>query len=239
MSKKGPKKHELSESPGPAPGAPAPGGEWPPAAAGVAGERETRAREAGEREAPAGEERAAGPPPGEERLRELERELDAARAEAASASDRALRTLAEFDNYRRRTERERDESMIRGRADVLRELLEVADNFDRALEHAGDAVPRPFVEGMQLVARGLHDLLDRKGVARIDAEGKPFDPELHEALSMMPVDGAPPGSVVQVVQAGYRLGDRVLRPAKVIVAAAPPRVDAPEDAGVTDPGEDA
>jgi len=166
----------------------------------------------------------------EERVSELERDLAAARADVASASDRALRSLAEFDNYRRRTERERDEASIRGRADVLRELLEVADNFDRALDHANSGVPPAFLEGMRLVARGLHDLLDRKGVERIDAEGKPFDPELHEALTMMPSDAAEPDTVLQVVQAGYRLGDRVLRPAKVIVAA---------PLGATKPAEDA
>lgn len=151
----------------------------------------------------------------------LERELSEARAEAQAAGDRALRTLAEFDNYRRRTEREREEVISRARADVLRELLEVADNFDRALEHAGDGVPPAFLEGMKLVARGLHDLLDRKGVARIDALGKPFDPEEHEALTTMAHESAEPDTVIQVVQSGYRLGDRVLRPAKVIVSARP------------------
>jgi molecular chaperone GrpE len=165
-------------------------------------------------------------------------DLEAARADVASASDRALRSLAEFDNYRRRTERERDEASIRGRADVLRELLEVADNFDRALDHANAGVPPAFLEGMRLVARGLHDLLDRKGVERIDAAGKPFDPELHEALTMMPSGTAEPDTVLQVVQAGYRLGDRVLRPAKVIVAAPPPQAESPEDVGATKPAED-
>jgi molecular chaperone GrpE len=172
----------------------------------------------------------------------LQKDLEAARAEAAAASDRALRTLAEFDNYRRRTEREREESVRRGRADVLRELLEVADNFDRALEHAGDGVPQSFLEGMQLVARGLHDLLDRKGVARIEAEGAPFDPEIHEALGAIPTEGAEPNTVIRVVQAGYRLDDRVLRPSKVLVAAAPPAAPAEsaveEGAGETATGEE-
>jgi molecular chaperone GrpE len=166
---------------------------------------------------------------------DLERDLTAARAEAQDAADRALRTLAEFDNYRRRTEREREEVVTRVRADLLRELLEVADNFDRALEHAGDGVPASFLDGMKLVARGLHDLLDRKGVARIDAMGKPFDPEQHEALTTMEKEGALPDTVIQVVQSGYRVGDRVLRPAKVIVASRPrTRPDEP-----LEPAEDA
>ena len=181
--------------------------------------------------------------PLEERVRELERGLQEARGEAQAAADRALRTLAEFDNYRRRTEREREEAIGRGRADVLRELLEVCDNFDRALEHAGEGVPASFLEGMKLVARGLHDLLDRKGVARIEAEGRPFDPEQHEALTVMPRAGAAPDTVIQVVQAGYRLGDRVLRPAKVIVAGPMPGAAAPaearSEADAVEPAEDA
>jgi molecular chaperone GrpE len=161
--------------------------------------------------------------PDDERLGDLERELESARAEAGAATDRALRTLAEFDNYRRRTERDRDESVQRGRAEVLRDLLEVADNFDRALSQGLDGVPAPFLEGMRLVARGLHDVLDRRGVTRIDAEGQPFDPSLHEALTAVPSPDVAPNTVLNVVQAGYRFEDRVLRPAKVIVSmAAPP-----------------
>ncbi len=158
----------------------------------------------------------------ETRIRELEHELEAARAEAAAANDRALRTLAEFDNYRRRAERDREEPVRRGRAAVLRDLLDVADNFDRALSRDVDGVPAPFLDGIRLVARGLHDVLDRQGVARIDAEGQPFDPELHEALTTLPSAELEPNTVVQVVQAGYRFEDRVLRPAKVIVSAAVP-----------------
>ncbi|MFN8178693.1 MAG: nucleotide exchange factor GrpE [bacterium] len=246
MSKK-PKKHDA---PGRHPAGSAHGAPASPRAPAGAGTREPGAASAG----PSGEtvspgatasaETGAPAEPSvsslEARVRELERELDASRAEAQAAADRALRTLAEFDNYRRRTDRERDEVIGRGRADVLRELLEVCDNFDRALDHAGDGVSPSFLEGMKLVARGLHDLLDRKGVARIEAEGQPFDPEQHEALTMMPKDGAEPDTVIQVVQAGYRLGDRVLRPAKVIVAAPmPARVEAPSDADAVEPAEDA
>jgi molecular chaperone GrpE len=159
-------------------------------------------------------------------------------ADLAEANDRALRTLAEFDNYRRRSMRERDEAASRGSADVLRELLDVADNFDRALEHAGADVPAPFLEGMAMVARGLHDLLDRKGVARMDAEGKPFDPQLHDALTRAPTEGVAPNTVLQVVQPGYLLRDRVLRPAKVIVSSPPAPVDAaPVDAPASEDGE--
>ena len=151
---------------------------------------------------------------------EAEARIAALEADLAEASDRALRTLAEFDNYRRRSAREREDAATRGMADILRELLDVADNFDRALEHAGNDVPDSFLEGMRLVARGLHDLLDRKGVSRMDADGRLFDPEHHDALTRQPTEDAAPNTVVQVIQPGYAMKDRVLRPAKVIVARA-------------------
>ena len=231
------KKTKKHDAPGPhsEESAPAP----PDSSAPSAGDADSLAQPAGGQP---GETEAAGPSlsPLEARVRELERELDASRAEAQAAADRALRTLAEFDNYPRRTDREREEAIGRGRADVLRELLEVCDNFDRALAHAGDGVAPSFLEGMKLVARGLHDLLDRKGVARIEADGQRFDPEQHEALTVMPKEGAEPDTVIQVVQAGYRLGDRVLRPAKVIVAAPwPARAATSSAADAVEPAEDA
>ena len=153
-------------------------------------------------------------------LSELQEELGRIRKEADEARDRALRTLAEFDNYRKRNERERREAVETGAAGVLRDLLEVADNFDRALEHAGNGVPASFLEGMALIARGLHDILDRRGVKRIDTQGKVFDPHIHEALASEPSNDVEPNQVLREVQPGYLLGDRVLRPAKVIVSRA-------------------
>lgn len=153
-------------------------------------------------------------------LGELEEELGRIRKEADEARDRALRTLAEFDNYRKRNERERREAVETGAAGVLRDLLEVADNFDRALEHAGKGVPPAFLEGMTLIARGLHDILDRRGVKRIETQGKPFDPHVHEALASEPSNDVEPNQVLREVQPGYILGERVLRPAKVVVSRA-------------------
>ncbi len=150
----------------------------------------------------------------------VEEKLERAEHEAAVQADLALRTLAEFDNYRRRIQRDLTQTRERGAADVLRELLDVADNFDRALEHAGDDVPETFLEGMRLVARGLHDLLDRRGVTRIDAIGAAFDPELHEALTVLPSEDADPNTVLQEIQPGWRMGDRVLRASKVVVSRA-------------------
>jgi molecular chaperone GrpE len=156
----------------------------------------------------------------EQRLVELEEELSRVHDEARDANDRALRILAEFDTYRRRTQKERADASERGAADVLRELLDVADNFDRALEHIGDDVPEAFVDGMRLVARSLHEVLDRRGVERIEAVGREFDPEHHEALSSLPDAEAEPNTVLSEVQPGYMLGDKVLRPSKVIVSRA-------------------
>lgn len=156
-------------------------------------------------------------------LGELEEELERIRKEADEARDRALRTLAEFDNYRKRNERERREAVETGAAGVLRDLLEVADNFDRALEHADAGIPPAFLEGMQLIARGLHDVLDRRGVKRIDTLNKPFDPHVHEALASEPSKDMEPNHVLREVQPGYVLGARVLRPAKVVVSRADSR----------------
>jgi molecular chaperone GrpE len=156
-------------------------------------------------------------------LGELEEELERIRKDADEARDRALRTLAEFDNYRKRNERERREALDLGASGVLRDLLEVADNFDRALEHTGEGVPPTFVEGMKLIARGFHDILDRRGVKRIETTGKPFDPHVHEALASEPSDEVEPNRVLREVQPGYMMGDRVLRPAKVVVSRASSR----------------
>lgn len=156
----------------------------------------------------------------EQRLQELEQELARVRDEAEDANGRALRILAEFDTYRRRTDKERVAAADRGAADVLRELLEVADNFDRALAHVRDDMPEAFVDGIRLVARSLHDVLDRRGVVRIEAVGKAFDPERHEAVSSLPDEKAEPNTVLSEVQPGYMLAERVLRPAKVIVSRA-------------------
>jgi molecular chaperone GrpE len=162
-------------------------------------------------------------------LSELEAELERIRREADEAADRALRTLAEFDNYRKRTDRERRDASDAGAATVLRDLLEVVDNFDRAFAHAedsGESVPPAFLEGMKLVARGLHDLLDRRGVKRIEALGQAFDPHRHEAIASEPAAGRPANEILREVQTGYAMGDRVLRPAKVIVARAAPEAEA-------------
>lgn len=151
-----------------------------------------------------------------------EEELAAAHADLVDAEERVLRTLAEFDNFRRRSAREMAAAEARGVANVVTDLLDVVDNFDRALEHAGEDVPAAFLEGMRMVAEGLRAALDKRGVSRMQTEGERFDPERHEALTSQPSADVAPNTVLQEIQAGYVMEDRVLRPAKVIVAAAAP-----------------
>lgn len=135
--------------------------------------------------------------------------------------DRLLRTQAEFDNYRKRIERERLETIERAAESVLRDLLPVVDDLERALgaEAAGDAADS-YRRGVELIHRQLTDLLTRRGVKPIEALGKDFDPHLHQAVASEPVEGARDGEVVQELRRGYMLGDRLLRPAMVKVAQA-------------------
>ena len=132
----------------------------------------------------------------------------------------AQRTQADFENYRKRAAKEAAAAGGRAKAGLVRELLPVLDNLERALQPAtggggnGDA----FVEGVRLVHADLVGVLQRSGVESFDPSGEPFDPTLHEALSTRPQDGAHPGTVVEVVEKGYRLNDTILRPARVVVS---------------------
>jgi len=132
----------------------------------------------------------------------------------------AQRTQADFENYRKRAAKEAAAAGGRAKAGLVRELLPVLDNLERALQLAtggggnGDA----FVEGVRLVHADLVGVLQRSGVESFDPSGEPFDPTLHEALSTRPQDGAHPGTVVEVVEKGYRLNDTILRPARVVVS---------------------
>jgi molecular chaperone GrpE len=156
---------------------------------------------------------AAGAPGGAvpaDRVEELERERD-------EYLDSLQRLKAEFDNYRKRTEREQSERAANSAARLVKELLPVLDDLERALEAATEHEEAKLEEGVRLVHRALLGILQREGVAEIETDGA-FDPHVHEALLAQPAEEAEPGSVVQVLQKGYRLGDRVLRPARVVVA---------------------
>ena len=150
--------------------------------------------------------------------------LAEAQAKAEEYLDMARRVQAEFENYRRRTQKENEEFRAFATAGLMTELLSIVDDFDRALEHPdGSDV---FVEGVRGIRTNLMKMLEAKGLSEIDASGK-FDPNLHEALCT--VDGDEDGMVAEVFQKGYRLGDKVLRYAKVkVTKKSAPKQDAAE-----------
>jgi molecular chaperone GrpE len=133
--------------------------------------------------------------------------------------DRTLRLQADMDNYRKRQQRLADERIFANRERLLRSLAGVADDLERAL-NADGANPESLRQGVDLTYRAMVRLLNQEGVEPIPARGQAFDPEWHEAVGTIPHQdaGAEPDTVVEVMQAGYRLGDRLLRPARVIVA---------------------
>ncbi len=146
-------------------------------------------------------------------------ELESLRRERDELKEQLLRRRAEFENFRKRVERERQSAGTEAVAAVLKALVPVLDNLDRALEAEGsDASLR---EGVELTRRELLAILESQGVAIEDPRGRPFDPERHQALAHEPVPGAAEGTVVEVYRKGYSYRDRLLRPALVKVAAAP------------------
>lgn len=147
-------------------------------------------------------------------------------AERDEAIDRWKRTAADFDNFRKRALREREETIAFANERLIAELLPVLDDLERALDAAAEHEEARLEEGVRLVHRSLAGLLDRQGVQPIETDGG-FDPHVHEALFSQPSE-ADEGSVLDVVQKGYRLGDRVVRPARVVVAAAPEPAPEPE-----------
>ena len=140
-------------------------------------------------------------------------------AERDEAIDRWKRTAADFDNFRKRALREREETIAFANERLIAELLPILDDLERALDAAAEHEEARLEEGVRLVHRSLAGLLERQGVQPIETDGR-FDPHVHEALLSQPSE-AEEGSVLDVVQKGYRLRDRVVRPARVVVAAAP------------------
>ena len=128
-----------------------------------------------------------------------------------------LRALADFENYRKRVENERTNAAQRGKREILRSLLDVADGFELALQHIDDA-PSSLSEGLKVLYRRLQNLLEQQGVTAIQSVAQKFDPRLHEALDSLRSDEYEPGTVVEEIQRGYRWHDELLRPARVRVA---------------------
>jgi molecular chaperone GrpE len=152
---------------------------------------------------------------------------DAALAEVQAKADENwnlyLRAAAEAENVRKRATRDVENAHKFALENFGRELLAVVDSLEMGLAAADNADAAALREGSEATCKLLKTTLERFGVEEVDPEGEPFDPELHEAMSMMPAPNAEPGSVVQVIQKGYTLNGRLLRPARVIVAAEPPQ----------------
>jgi len=151
-----------------------------------------------------------------------------AKREAAEYKDRLLRTLAEMENLRKRTEREVTDARLYGIASFAREVLAVADNMHRALgaigpelREQGEPQVKALIEGVELTERELLKALEKSGVKKFSPQGEKFDPNVHQAMFELESADVPPGHVAQVIQAGYMIGDRVLRPAMVAVSKAP------------------
>lgn len=155
---------------------------------------------------------------------EISSELEALVTENAEMRDRLLRTMAEMENVRRRTEREKTDTARYAISNFARDVLTVGDNLRRTVEHvpaeaaSQDPALKSFLEGVELTERELLNVLERHGVTRIEPLGQRFDPNCHQAMYEVKNASVPDGSVVEVLQAGYTIGDRCLRPALVAVA---------------------
>lgn len=150
-----------------------------------------------------------------------------AKREAAEFKDKLLRTLAEMENLRKRTEREVFDARLYGIAGFARDVLAVADNMHRALEAIGpelrestDAKVKALIEGVELTERELLKTLEKNGVSKFSPQGEKFDPNVHQAMYEVPTSDLAPGLVAEVIQAGYMIGERVLRPAMVAISKA-------------------
>jgi molecular chaperone GrpE len=156
------------------------------------------------------------------RMQKLEAELAAARDETRQANERWLRERADLDNLKKRAAKERQETVRYANETVLRDLLAVVDNLERAVGHSrGGGNGKSLVEGVELVLKSLLDVLERHGVKRVAAKGSRFDPAHHEAMAHVETTEHEPNSIVDEHQPGYRLNERLLRPALVSVAKAP------------------
>ena len=148
---------------------------------------------------------------------ELEVRLEGVEAENERLQEQLLRSQAELVNYRRRVQKERAELTTVAQAELLAKLLPVIDDFERAAESEGESA-EAYHEGMKLILRSAQALLETLGVERLEPAGEPFDPRYHEAIARHETDEVPDGEVIEVYQPGYRLGEKLVRPATVVVA---------------------
>lgn len=159
---------------------------------------------------------------------QLKIDLAQAQEEARTHKEQYLRTLADMENLRKRTQREKEDLSKFANENILREILPVMDNLERAVEHAEQA-DNGLLEGVKMTLTQFSQVLSRFGVTPIEALGQPFDPALHQAMGQLETADQPVNSVAQQLQKGYQLNERLLRPAFVMVAKAPPEPAADEN----------
>ena len=161
-------------------------------------------------------------PEGRREESETEDPMAGLQADLDRFRDLALRSQADFENYKKRCAREKEEAIKYANNSLLQRLVAIIDNFELGLAAAKEQGEQsPIYSGMVLVQKQLNDLLAENGLQPIEAEGKPFDPNLHEAIAHEPSDEVPEGTVLRQVSRGYRIKDRLLRPAKVVVSSGP------------------
>jgi molecular chaperone GrpE len=152
----------------------------------------------------------------------LREQLKIKEEEAKTNYDRLLRQTAEVENFKRRALREKEDAIRYANESLIRDLLPVVDNLERAVAHArGPAEGGSLAEGVDLVLKGLFDALGKHGVSQVSAAGQPFNPEMHEAMAYVESDAGPPNTVLEEHQRGYSYKERLLRPALVTVVKAP------------------
>jgi molecular chaperone GrpE len=158
-----------------------------------------------------------------ENTEQLSAEVDALKKKLADAESKVteyrdswMRSQAEFQNYKKRLERDNELTYISMKGDIIKKVLPALDDLERALQNR--PADNPWANGIELIARKLQNVLESEGIKKIEAEGMEFDPNFHEAISHEPADGVKSGFVISVVQNGYLLGERVIRPALVRVA---------------------
>jgi molecular chaperone GrpE len=175
----------------------------------------TQPGDAGENQtAPSGEES----PVAESSAAALAQANEKLEAEKRELLDRLLRSQAELDNFRKRTQKEKEEIRQHGAENLIRSLLPTLDGFERALQHRDESVPETFFQGLELIYRELREVLGRSGLVAVETEGQLFDPYLHQAVETVNAPGRRESEIVEEMQRGYKLKNKLLRPAIVKVA---------------------
>lgn len=180
---------------------------------------------------------AAPEPKGWRKKRQAESEvpkdpLTTAKEELAQWRDRALRTQADLENFRKRSARDRADAIKYGNASIIEELLPIADNFEMGLAAAtADEGSSSIAQGLQMVHKQLNEFLANNGLKEVETDGKVFDPNLHEALSQQPSDEVPEGQIIATLRKGFMLHDRLVRAANVVVSTGPAKADADAQEG--------